>query len=240
MGEWNVRYLGSRSRAADTRTFAFERPPDLEYEPGQFFFVLLQGAEDGRLPPMEHHFSFSSSPTEPNVEFTTRMTGHEFKQRLDALSVGEMVHLAGPDGAFTLRPYMRRVAFACAGIGITPARSVVKWALDTDADLDVVVLYGNRNLEEAAFHDEFDRIDSPKVRVVHVLSHPEARWTGRTGHIDATAVEGEIPDWREREFYVSGPPQVVDSIVRVLLDDVGVTPDRLISEHFPGYGEDRL
>ncbi len=26
MGEWDARYLGSRVRAIDTRTFAFERP----------------------------------------------------------------------------------------------------------------------------------------------------------------------------------------------------------------------
>ena len=104
MGEWDTRYLGSRDRATDTKTFSFERPSDLDYVPGQFFFVLLDQPQGPYTRPIEHHFSFSSSPTEPTVELTTRMTGHEFKQRLDALVVGEGVHIAGPDGAFVLAP----------------------------------------------------------------------------------------------------------------------------------------
>src|SRR5512135_1890698 len=131
MGEWDVHYLGSRFRATGIKTFAFERPQDLDYVPGQFFFVLLRGSAVTETGPIEHHFSFSSSPTEPNVEFTTRMTGHEFKNRLAALAPGDVVHLAGPDGAFVLGPEMKKVCYVCGGIGITPARSTIRWALDT-------------------------------------------------------------------------------------------------------------
>ncbi len=65
------------------------------------------------------------------MEFTTRMTGHEFKERLKRLRDGDHVHLAGPDGAFVIRPSMRKVAYVCGGIGITPARSTVRWAIDS-------------------------------------------------------------------------------------------------------------
>ena len=219
----------------DTKTFAFERPSDLEYAPGQFFFVLLVGSNESGTRPIEHHFSFSSSPTETDVEFTTRMTGHEFKNRLEMLEPGEVVHLAGPDGAFVLGPTMRRIAYVCGGIGITPARSTVRWALDTDADTDIVVLYGNRNLESTTFREEFDAIRSDKVRVVNVLSEPDAGWDGRSGHIDADLVREELPDWADRDFFVSGPPALVDALARVLIEDVGVSATRVISEHFPGY-----
>ena len=233
MGEWDVPYLGSRVRATDTKTFSFERPDDLSYVPGQFFFVLLAAA--GGSPAIEHHFSFSSSPSEPCVEFTTRMTGHEFKDRLDELGPRESVHIAGPDGAFVIGPGMRKVAYACGGIGITPARSAVRWALDTAADTDVVVLHGNRDLAGSTFREEFEAIHSPKVRVVNVLSEPDPDWHGRKGRIDAQVVREEIADWGQRDFFVSGPAGMVDAIVRVLVDDVGVSADRVMSEHFPGY-----
>jgi ferredoxin-NADP reductase len=235
MGEWNARYLGSRLRSVGTKTFAFERPADLEYAPGQFLFVLLYGSDALGTQPIEHHFSFSSSPTEPRVEFTTRMTGHEFKNRLDALAVGDIVHLAGPDGAFVVRPGMRKVAYVCGGIGITPARSTVRWALDTGADVDVVVLYANRNLASIAFREEFEGITSDHVHVVSVLSQPEAAWRGRVGHIDADVVREAVPDWADRDFFVSGEAALVDALARVLTGDVGVSPARVISEHFPGY-----
>jgi ferredoxin-NADP reductase len=235
MGEWDVRYLGSRLRAPGTRTFAFERPEGLDYLPGQFFFVLLRGPEGSGVAPMEHHFSFSSSPTELNVEFTTRMTGHEYKNRLDALTAGATVHIAGPDGAFVLEPSMRNVAFVCAGIGITPARSTIRWAVDTRADVDIVLLYGNRNLESVAFREELDELDSRHVHVVHVLSQPAPGWDGPAGHIDADVVRGHIADWADRDFFVSGPGEMVDGVVRMLVDEVGVAPERVYSEHFPGY-----
>ncbi len=234
MGEWDVRYLGSRDRATATKTFTFERPADLTYAPGQFFFVLLQAA-GSELRPIEHHFSFSSSPTEPVVEFTTRMTGHEFKNRLEMLEVGDVVHLAGPDGAFVLDPDATKVVYLAAGIGITPVRSTVRWALDSGAKVDIVVLYANRDLEGAAFREEFDAIASDTIRVVNVLSHPPSAWTGLAGHIDADIVRDVVPDWGERRFFVSGPPRAVDGLTRMLFDDVGVPTDRVISEHFPGY-----
>lgn len=235
MGEWDARYLGSRVRATGTKTFSFERPQALDYLPGQFFFVLLRGSAALETSPTEHHFSFSSSPTEPDVEFTTRMTGHEFKNRMDALAVGDIVHLAGPDGAFVLGSDMRKVAFVCGGIGITPARSTVRWALDRGADVDIVVLYGNRDLEAIAFREEFDAITPGQVRVVNVLSEPGPGWSERVGHIDAAVVREEVPDWSTRDFFVSGPATPVDALTRMLLDDVGVSAPRVISEHFPGY-----
>ena len=235
MGEWDAYYLGSKVRATGTKTFAFERPQDLDYLPGQFFFVLLRGSAALGTRPIEHHFSFSSSPTEPNVEFTTRMTGHEFKNRVDALAFGDLVHLAGPDGAFVLPPGTRKVAYVCGGIGITPARSTLRWALDTGSDVDIVVLYGNRDLEATAFREEFDAITPGHVRVVNVLSEPEPGWSGRVGHIDGAVVREEVPDWSTRDFFVSGPPTLVDALTLMLLDDVGVPAPRVISEHFPGY-----
>lgn len=234
MGEWDTRFLGSRIRATETKTFAFERPPGLTYLPGQFFFVLLP-AKESDVPPIEHHFSFSSSPTEPNVEFTTRLTGSEFKLRLDALSPGDTVHIAGPDGTFFFEPGTRKAAYLCGGIGVTPARSTVRWALDSSADVDIVVLCANRDLESTPFREEFDAIRSENVRVVNVLSHPEPGWTGRSGHIDAEAIRETVPDWRERQFFVSGPAPMVDAMVRMLVAEVGVDERRAVSEHFPGY-----
>lgn len=235
MGEWDVRYLGSRDRAVGTKTFSFERPADLDYQPGQFFFVLLDQPQGPYTRPIEHHFSFSSSPTEPTVELTTRMTGHEFKQRLDALVVGEGVHIAGPDGAFVLAPGTTKVCYICGGIGITPARSTLRWVLDTHADVDLTVLYGNRDEASIAFHEEFEALDAPNVRVIDVLSSPPPGWKGRSGTIDAALVREEVADFAERAFFVSGPGGMVDAVASMLTQEVGASADHVVSEHFPGY-----
>jgi ferredoxin-NADP reductase len=233
MGDWTVRLTGKRERASGAKTFTLERPDGLDYRPGQFFFITIPSGAGA--PPLQHHFSFSSSPTEPSVEFTTRLTGHPFKNRLDELEIGTPVDISGPDGDFILRPTMPRVCYVCAGIGITPARSMVRWAIDTGDPVDMVVLYGNRDLASTAFREEFEALASDRVRVVTVLSEPETGWTGRTGHVDASVVREEVPDWHDRYFFVSGPPSVVESLRTMLLRDVGVMEEDLVSEQFPGY-----
>ena len=198
--------------------------------------MLLRGQPASKDPAdIEHHFSFSSSPTEPNVEFTTRLTGHEFKNRIAALAEGDVVHIAGPDGAFVLQPGMEKVVHICGGIGITPARSTVKWALDTNADLDIVVLHGNRDSASTPFRDEFEAIRSEKIRWVNVLAEPEEGWTGRTGLITEALVRAEVPDWAERDYYVSGPAGMVNAVTTMLLEELLVQSRNVYSEHFPGY-----
>ncbi len=44
-------------------------------------------------------------------------------------------------GQFSLNPKFNRVAFACGGIGITAARSNIKWTIDTNADIHLIIEY---------------------------------------------------------------------------------------------------
>lgn len=233
MSDAMVRYLGSRERATGTRTFSFERPQGFDYLPGQFFYLRIPSGTGGDW--LVHHFSLSSSPTEPDVEFTTRMTGHDFKRRMDELEPGTLVRVSGPDGSFVVKPEMGKVAFVCGGIGITPARSTLRWAADTDVDLDITVLYASKDLASAAFSGEFDALCSNRLRVVYVLSDPEPGWSGRSGRIDADIVRTTLPDWQERTFFVDGPPPMVESLRRLLAEEVGVRRDHMVLEDFPGY-----
>lgn len=238
MGEWEVGFLGKKDRATATKTYAFERPSDLEYLPGQFFFVEIPSDVPGET--LRHHFSFSSSPTEPNIEFTTRLTGHEFKNAMDALAPGTRVRISGPLGDFIAKPSMRKVAYVVGGIGVTTARSTIRWALDSGADLDIALIYGNRNRASTAFRDELDTVRSERIRIFEVLSDPDEGWTGIAGHIDAGIVRAAVRDWPERYFFVSGPSSMVESLKRMLADEVGVQGDRLLTEDFLGYQREPL
>ncbi len=143
MSSWEVRFTEKIDRSEGTKSFRFERPSDYDYLAGQFFIVSIPKEDSGSL---VHHFTISSSPTEPLLEFTTRIRDSEFKKRLDALPIGTKVTIRPPQGAFTLGEDMEKVAYICGGIGITTARSTLRWASDTSAGVDIVLLYGNRNL----------------------------------------------------------------------------------------------
>ena len=104
-------------RSSDTSSYRFARPPEYTFTAGQWFTLSIP-SEQG---PLDHHFSHADSPTESFVELTTRLTGSDFKNALDALPLGgevkSRVRMAASSST-TTRP---RIAFLTGGIGITPS-----------------------------------------------------------------------------------------------------------------------
>ncbi|MFH0917226.1 MAG: FAD-dependent oxidoreductase [bacterium] len=224
---------------ADIVTFGFERPQGYEYRPGQWFVITFPGPAG----PYDHHFSHSSSPTEPFLEFTTRMRGSDFKNALDALPLGTEVEIEGPFGAFTPQEGLERVAFVTGGIGITCVRSILRWLTDTrgrsstDAPpQEIVLLLANRSQAGVPFREELEQMEAalPGLRVVHVLSRPGARWPGHRGHIDVEILTRELPGPPSWAYYLSGPPSFCESM-RELLVGWGIGPGSIKMERFDGY-----
>jgi glycine betaine catabolism B len=125
-GVYTSRLLEKVPRVADIVSFRFKRPEAYRFQAGQWFVVTFPSADPAE--PWEHHFSHSDSPSDPWMEFTTRMRGSGFKNALDALPMGSEVHLEGPYGAFVMPPDVERAAFLAGGIGVTCVRSILRWA----------------------------------------------------------------------------------------------------------------
>ncbi len=219
-------------RAADVVSFRFERPPDFDYRPGQWAVLTIPGP-DGT---MTHHFTYSSSPTEPWLEMTTRLRGTPFKNALDALPLGAEVTMAGPNGFFTLGDKVPRAAFLAGGIGITTVRSILRALADRGMDRPLLLLYGNHDEGGIAFGDELVDIGRvlPGLRVVHVLSDPGPAWTGDRGFIDATLVQREAQPLTDWHFFLSGPPPMVESL-KTMLGGLGVPRESVSTEEYLGY-----
>ncbi|RJQ54443.1 MAG: FAD-dependent oxidoreductase [Actinobacteria bacterium] len=232
-GEFKSRLVEKIARTSEDTSFRYERPEGLFYQAGQYFHVNFAGG-DGM---MRKHFSFSSSPTEPFVEMTTKMTGSPFKTALDALPIGQEVTLEAPYGEFTFREGVSKYAFLSGGIGITPIRSMAKYATDEELDLDLVLLYGNRRIERIPFKDDLDRLSerNPRFRVFHVLGEPPPGWDGYTGLVRGEIVTSEVGKDSDFLFYICGPPGMVAAMRKVLSEEMEVAADRIVVEDFTGY-----
>jgi ferredoxin-NADP reductase len=220
-------------RTEDVKSFRFDRPSDFSYDPGQWMIVTIP-SENGQL---TKHFTISSSPTETEfLEFTKKITDHEFSVALDVLKAGDTATIDGPYGEFTFRGEFPKVGMITGGIGITPVRSMIRYCTDSNARTDITLLYGNRNKEGIVFYDELRDLAkrNPGLKVVHCLSRPDDAWKGRRGHVDQAAIMEEIPDFLERVFYICGPPALVDSLAAAL-SALQVPEPHIKIEHFPGY-----
>jgi glycine betaine catabolism B len=185
--------------------------------------------------------SYSNSPLESDLEFTTRLRGTEFKKALGALPFGAKVELEGPNGEFTLPDGLERVAFIAGGIGITCVRSILRWLADRQgasarAPQSIVLLFANRSEDSIPFRDELEELETrlPGLRVVHVISQPKDNWPGYRGHIDQAVLSRELPQPPSWTYYVSGPPTFSQSMQKQLMAS-GVESGSIKVESFEGY-----
>ncbi|MBI4311207.1 MAG: FAD-dependent oxidoreductase [Chloroflexi bacterium] len=236
MWQFDSEFAEIIQRSPSVKSFRFPiRTRSAPYKPGQFFFLTIK--INGR--PAVHHFSFSSSPTDQGyIEFTKRITQHDFSQALDKMPVGSWAHLQGPQGNFVLPSNGSKIASLTGGIGITPVRSMLRYIAHQKLDYDMVLLFGNSSIEEIVFREELDELAAsrPAIRVEHVLSGPNIPpgWKGKTGLIGKDLVIELVPDYLARLFLISGPPSVVMTLVEQL-SALKVPQDHIMRDSFTGY-----
>ncbi len=237
MDEFETKVLEVISRTENVKSFLFDPGKNADFKPGQFFFVTIR--DNGKE--LTKHFSFSSSPTEKDhIEFTKKLSESDYSKALNKLKPGDWAKLRLAYGEFTFEGEYEKIALLTGGIGITPFKSICRFATDEGLPTDIVLLYGNNTEENIIFREEFDRMaeQNKNLRVVHTLTSPDidkAVWKGRTGLIDSKMIREEIPDFKERVFYCCGPPKMVEQLERTLKTELAVPDERLKKENFPGY-----
>ncbi|MGB9926889.1 MAG: FAD-dependent oxidoreductase [Methanosarcina sp.] len=219
-------------RTPDIISIRFEKPSGFNYFAGQYIFITL---EDGSEQ-MTKHFTLSSSPTENFLEITKRLTGHPFSNALARLSSGDKVSMMGAFGDFTFQGEYNKVGMLSGGIGITPLRNMIKYSVDRNLSSNMILLYSNRFENDIAFKVELDEVQTknPNIKVIETITKPDLDWKGVSGRINTEMVKKFIPDYLEREFYVSGPQKMVDTMIS-LLRELGVLEKQIKQEYFPGY-----
>lgn len=236
MAEFTTEVTDIIKRTPDVKSFRLKFVDGMHFDPGQYFFLTIK--VDGRE--AAKPFSFSSSPTEKGyVEFTKRITDSPYSKSLDSMKTGNAVHVRMAYGSLTFSGEYKKIAFLSGGIGITPIRSICKYAGDTRLASSLVLLYSNRRKEDIIFREDFDAMqkDNKNLKVVYALTSLELdpEWRGSQGYISTSMIKEEIPDYNERIFYVCGPPNMVKNLIETLEGGLGVGKDKIKLEQFAGY-----
>jgi ferredoxin-NADP reductase len=220
-------------RTHDVTSFRFPRPAELDYKPGQFFFVTLkQGDKE-----LSKHFSFSSSPTEKDhIEFTKKFTDHEYSLALKAAKVGDWARVDAPYGQFTFEGEYPKIALLGGGIGITPFMSICKNAADKALSSKITLFYGCRTENDMAFREELEELaqKNKNLKLIYIVTQPNEQWKGATGIINAELIKQLLPDYQENMFYICGPPPMVEAMEKLVVS-LGLPKEKLKRELFSGY-----
>ena len=220
-------------------TIKFAPPPGerrFDFLPGQFQFVTLFRGRG--LPVEEHHFTISSSPSEPGYHASTIKESGDFTRTIGQTRVGDTAAIHAPFGRFSylLYPQSRDLVFIAGGIGITPLMSNLRHMRDTRAERRVLLLYANRTESDIVFREELARMEEegsrPELQVAHVLSRPEAAWLGERGHLDREKLARLCGErLGTASFFLCCPPPLILSLVPILRD-LAVADSRIHFEYF--------
>ena len=231
--KFETKILDIIPRTVDVTSYRFPRPPELNYKPGQFFFVALK--QNGKE--LNKHFSFSSSPTETGfIEFTKRLTDHEYSMALKAAKVDDWARIDGPYGAFTFEGEYPKIVLLAGGIGVTPFMSICKNATDKQLQSKITLFLGCRTPNDIPFRQELETMQqaNKNLKLHFVVNQPTPDWKGATGVITADMIQKELPDYKDNIFYCCGPPGMVAAMEK-LIDTIGLPKAQLKLEYFTGY-----
>lgn len=217
-------------RTPDVKSFRFSRPSFFHFKAGQCLLILLtiNGKETKK------YYSISSSPTQKEyLEFTQKLTTTEFSNALNNLKPDDLAILDGPYGFFTFEGEFPNVAMLAGGVGVTPCMSMIKYCIDKKIETDIVLLFSNRTEADILFRNEFDQINkqNPNIKIVYTLTRAEKQWTGYSRRIDKQMILETIPDFKERVFFLCGPPIFVSSMENIL-HELKIKEENIRKENF--------
>ncbi len=218
--------------------FIPDRP--IAFQAGQYLELALPHRHpDSRG--ARRYFTIASSPADHRLRFGIKFyeKSSSFKQALGRLQPGDTVVASQLGGDFTLPTKPEPpVVFIAGGIGVTPFRSMVSWMMAQNKARPATLMYSVQSVNELAYRDLFvkagDRLGLKTVFTLTDLTKVPAGWTGRQGYIDPHMITTEVPDYRQRIFYLSGPNSMVEHFKSVL-NSMGVSKHNIKTDFFPGY-----
>ena len=144
----------------------------------------------------------------------------------DQLREGDIVDVRAPAGGFHLDTASERPAvFIAGGIGLTPVLSMFKWLADTGSRRTAWFFLAVRNGNDIALRDEINEVASKnreQFRTVTLYSDPTVHCVEGTdfdckGFLNVDVLKRYLVT-SNYEFYICGPPPMMEATVKALLD----------------------
>jgi ferredoxin-NADP reductase len=236
--------LSDKLLAEDTIAFVFEKPNSFRFKAGQHVRMTLLNPPETDSEGDSRFFSLANAPQENDLVIAMRMRDTAFKRALQRMQTGDKVRiemlLNSSHEALTLHDDASQPAvFLIGGIGIVPALSMIKDALERKLPHPLFLFYANRRPEDAPFLEELAQLakQNPSFKLIATMTRPEksaSSWQGETGHIDRSMLEKYVDDLKSPIYYIAGLPEMV-SAMKTVLTDSDVSEENIRAEEFTGF-----
>ena len=227
--------LEKHAVADNTYEFVFAKPADFTFKAGQYLeWMLPHNGADNRG--IRRYFTIASAPSNDTIRLCVRFAPamSSFKRALRNLKLGETIIASQLAGDFTLpKDATGKIACVAGGIGITPFMSHLEEMEHAGVTYDTTLFYCSNITTEIAYKDRFDELAKRlPLTVVHVLAKEQLDGY-ETGFLTTDIIRRRAPDFLARDWYLSGPPSMVNSYKK-LLRGLGVPGNRIVCDFFSG------
>ncbi len=202
--------------------------------------------------PVSRAYSMANHPAEEglvilNIRIALPPSGHPeappgvVSSWLFSLKPGDPVQLRGPYGHFAVEPSERELVFIGGGAGMAPLRAQILDLLETQRSTrKISYWYGARSRRELYYEEVFESLqaehDNFEWHPALSEAEPGDEWDGYTGFIHQVAYDtylGRHPAPETCEYYLCGPPMMVQSVL-AMLNELGVAGDDIHYDDFGG------
>lgn len=222
----------------DTATLIlFTGNDKLNYEPGHFLTIsphqfpalerwinYLEDLKGKKEPPRA--YSMTSSPDEKYLAITVKeeryITGvTPFPPLLSPIlarrtSPGQKMFITGFTGPFTFNEQVRRdsenVLHICAGSGIVPCYSIIKYDLRYFSKHNHTLIYSNKDFEDIIFYSQLKKLEEEypeRFKVVHTLTRVTGNFSFnqkvKKGRVSKEIISEAVQDLNSTAVFICGP-----------------------------------
>jgi ferredoxin-NADP reductase len=205
----------------DVRQFKVEKPEGYEFSPGQATEVAIDrdGWRDEKRP-----FTFTSLTSVPELEFVIKIySDHDgVTEELNGLSTGDRLLIGDAWGAIK---YQGPGYFIAGGAGVTPFIAILRDLRAKGSLEGHTLIFSNKTEDDIILRSEFESADG-LTHLFTVTDQPDSPLN--RGKIDKHFLQKHVSHFG-KEFYVCGPPLMVQDISQAL-EDLGAKSNNIVFE----------
>ncbi len=214
-------------------TIYLKKPKNFNFYPGQYIDIELS------LNPVDPRnnvraFTITSSPTEKHLMITFKKGISRYKKYLESIRVNDQIKVSHPAGTFILDDSTPAV-FIAGGIGITPFRSMLKYAVDLNLKTPLNLIYTSSN-PNFAFKAQLDNLQKTysNLKLIYLTTTTERELNKINLKKILTQLKISSSQSANLIYYLSGSHKMVESVSKLLLD-FGVDQFDIREDNFDGY-----
>jgi len=194
----------------DVLKIVTEKPRDYDFNPGQATEIAINksGWEEKERP-----FTFTSLPDSDYLEFTIKTyPAHKgVTNQLLQLKKNDELILHEVFGAIA---YKGEGVFIAGGAGITPFICIFRYLQSKNKIGNNKLIFANKTKDDIILAQEFKKLLGENFIII--LSDEKSDEYAN-GQITESFLKANIPDF-DQQFYVCGPPPMMDAVQKQLAD----------------------